>query len=182
MSELERKETFMELYRPADSAFQRFCIARTKSTDDAKDLINETLLKAYENLHTLRDNKAFLAFLFSIASNTLRKKFRRDKFWQIFYWTKAERILDSTAKTEEEIDKIILYETLKRLNPIYQEAITLHYISGYSIEEVATIQGSSMSAVKVRIMRGKQQLSKLLNQKNKNKQRNAWPIVSTIKA
>lgn len=162
MTDYDRKKLFMALYEPTHVAFQRFCRARTNSVDDAKDLASETCLRAYEDLHKLKDEKAFLAFLFGIASNILRKEYRRKKFRGLFDFSDAERIPDQWSRPELDVDTNLLYEAIQKLPRKYQEAIVLHSISGFSLEEVADIQQSSLSAVKVRVMRAKVRLGKLL--------------------
>lgn len=162
MTDQVRKETFMVLYEPVHLSFQRFCRARTNSADDAKDLIAETVLRAYERIHRLRDEKAFLAFLFGIASRIARKQYRRQKFWGIFDHRKSHTIEDKGPTPEQDLDVQILYDAIKKMPFKYQEAVVLHFISGFSLQEVAVIQDSTLSAVKLRVLRGKVKLRKLL--------------------
>jgi RNA polymerase sigma-70 factor (ECF subfamily) len=162
MTDSKRKELFMVLYEPTHDAFQRFCRARSNSADDAKDLSSETVLRAYQDLHRLRDEKAFLAFLFGIASNILKKEYRRKKFTALFEFSKAERIPDPSSNPELKTDTELLYDAIQQLPAKYQEAVVLHSISGFSLEEVAIIQHSSLSAVKIRVMRAKERLANLL--------------------
>jgi RNA polymerase sigma-70 factor (ECF subfamily) len=161
MTDEDRKQSFFILYEPVHLSFQRFCRARTSSADDAKDLIAETVLKAYEGIHRLRDEKAFLAFLFGIASRILMKQYRRQKFRGLFD-TQSQTVEDTRRTPEEELDVQFLYDAIKRLPPKYQEAVVLHSISGFSLQEVADIQGSTLSAVKVRVQRAKIKLRKIL--------------------
>lgn len=166
MTNSEKRELFMKLYDPVHEPFQRFCRARCKNTDDAKDLISEVITRAYERFDSLRDRDAFLGFLFGIASNILRKQYRREKFWGWFDVGRAETIHDSNPDGSHSTDVRHLYEAIHKLTPAYQEALVLHYISGFTLEEVASIQHSSLSAVKVRVMRGKQKLANLLGVRN----------------
>jgi RNA polymerase sigma-70 factor (ECF subfamily) len=161
MTDEVRKQTFLVLYAPVHLSFQRFCRARTRCADDAKDLIAETVLNAYEGIHRLRDEKAFLAFLFGIASRILRRKYRRQKFWG-FFDSASETLADPGPTPEQGVDTQFLYDAIKRLPLKYQEAVVLHCISGFSLQEVADIQGSTLSAVKVRIQRAKIRLRKIL--------------------
>lgn len=55
-----------------------------------------------------------------------------------------------------------LYDALNKLPLKYREAVVLHFISGFSLQEVAAIQQSTLSAVKVRVLRGKIRLRKIL--------------------
>lgn len=162
MTDPARKEKFLRLYEPVHLSFQRFCRARSRSLDDAKDLISETVLIAYEGLDTLRDEKAFLGFLFGIASRLLRKQYRRQKFWGLFDDQKSIAIQDDTKSPEQELDKQFLFEAIRKLPVKYQDTIVLHCISGLTLAEVAEVQKSTVSAVKVRVMRGRIRLKKLL--------------------
>jgi RNA polymerase sigma-70 factor, ECF subfamily len=162
MTDQVRKQTFMVLYEPVHLSFQRFCRARTNSADDAKELIAETILKAYEGIHRLRDEKAFLAFLFGIASRIMKKQYRRQKFWGFFDYGKSSTIEDKGPTPEEGLDVQFLYDAIKKLPCKYQEVVVLHFISGLSLQEVAVIQESTLSAVKLRALRGKIKLRKLL--------------------
>lgn len=152
----------MTLYEPVHLSFQRFCRARTKSADDAKDLIGETVLRAYEGIHRLKDERAFLCFLFGIASRILKKQYRRKKFWGLFDYTKSQATEDKRPSPEQDLDIRFLYEAIRKLPSKYQEAVVLHFISGFSLQEIAVIQDSTLSAVKVRVMRGKLRLGKML--------------------
>jgi RNA polymerase sigma-70 factor (ECF subfamily) len=162
MTDQLRKQTFMVLYEPVHLSFQRFCRARTNSADDAKDLIAETVLKAYEGMHHLRDEKAFLAFLFGIASRIMKKQYRRQKFWGFFDQGKSYNMEDKGSTPEQDLDAQFLYDAIKKMPFKYQEAVVLHSISGFSLQEVAVIQESTLSAVKLRVLRGKIKLRKIL--------------------
>jgi RNA polymerase sigma-70 factor (ECF subfamily) len=162
MTDEVRREKFMALYEPVHLSFQRFCRTRTDSSDNAKDLIAETVLKAFEGLHRLRDEKAFIAFLFGIASRILKKQYRRKKFWGFFDDDRSRAMEDKRPTPEQDLDVQFLNEAIRQLPLMYQEAVTLHYISGFSLHEVAAIQGSTLSAVKLRLFRGKLRLKKIL--------------------
>ena len=168
MTDQVRKQTFMVLYEPVHLSFQRFCRARANSADDAKDLIAETVLKAYEGIHRLRDEKAFLAFLFGIASRIIKKQYRRKRFWGLLDYGRSHAIEDQRPTPEQNLDVQFLYEAIHKLPLKYQEAVVLHCISGFSLQEVAAIQESTLSAVKVRVLRGKLRLKQILKIIEKN--------------
>jgi RNA polymerase sigma-70 factor (ECF subfamily) len=179
MTDQIRKQTFLSLYEPVHLSFQRFCRARTSSADDAKDLIAESVLKAYEGIHRLRDEKAFLGFLFGIASRIIKRQYRRKRFWGLFDDDKFNKIKDKASTPEQDLDAQFLYEAIARLSFRSQEAIVLHYISGFSLKEVAVIQESTLSAVKVRVLRGKLKLKRILKiiEKNPPEEKNKFSVI-----
>ncbi|NBG65769.1 RNA polymerase sigma factor [Acidiluteibacter ferrifornacis] len=147
--------TFLRLYEPVHEAFARFCHARAYGLMEAEDLISESILCALEQFHQLKEEKAFLSYLFSIATNLLNKKNRRLKFGGTYNEKSANLIKDESLDAETRLDIQVLYEALNTLPINQKEALILFEISGFSIREVCEIQKSSESAVKQRLKRGR---------------------------
>ena len=74
-----KQDYFLKLYKPIHDRFERFCRARVYGDMEFGDLMNETLLVAYEKLDTLKSEKAFLSFLFSISVRILANSHRKKK-------------------------------------------------------------------------------------------------------
>lgn len=142
-------------------SFARFCHARAYGLIEAEDLISETIVVALENFHALKNEQAFLAFLFSIASNIVNKTNRRLKFKGDFNESKSLEIQDLSIDAETRMDIKLLYQALNTLPLAQKEALILFEISGFSIKEVAQIQNSSESSVKQRLKRGRDKLSQI---------------------
>ena len=62
MSKAKQQE-FLDLYEPIHDRFERFCKARVYGNMEFQDLVNETLLVAFDKFETLKSKKAFLGFL-----------------------------------------------------------------------------------------------------------------------
>lgn len=158
-----KQQVFLSLYEPVHTQFVRFCQARAYNSYEAKDLISETVLRAYENFGKLREHQAFLYFLFGTANNVLKSKMRRKKFWGVFNLTEATQQHTGGPNPELSTDVQLLYEALEKLPEAQREAIILFEISGFALREVQQIQGVGLSAVKSRIVRGKKKLAQLLH-------------------
>lgn len=156
------QEEFLLLYESIHESFARFCHARAFGLIDPKDLISESILKALEGFHKLKNKKAFLSFMFSIAKNIINNKQRRIKFSGSYNENDALTILDDGVDAETRYDIEVLYKTLDQLPVKQREAIILFEISGFSIKEIAEIQNSGVSAVKQRLKRGRENLATLL--------------------
>jgi RNA polymerase sigma-70 factor (ECF subfamily) len=129
---------------------------------DYRDLINDTLLIAYEKFHTLSKRESFLSFLIGITiritGNQIQKK-RPERF------SSGEDLFalqDSTSGPQENADIHFLYLALSQLGEEQRECIILFEIVGFSIKEIVQIQGASESAVKQRLKRGREKLIELL--------------------
>jgi len=72
---------FMQLYKPVQHQLSAYCRVVAGSEEKAFDLIQDTLTKAFENFHTLRDTGSFKFFLIGIARNCQLKQQRRWKFF-----------------------------------------------------------------------------------------------------
>lgn len=71
-----RQSDFLRLFEPLQPNLERFVLAMTRDREMARDVTAETAMIAYERFETLRDEKAFLGFLFTIASRVCRRYHR----------------------------------------------------------------------------------------------------------
>ena len=153
---------FLALYEPVHESFARFCHARAYGLMEAEDLISETVLCALEKFDKIKNDEAFLSFLFSVATNILHKKNRRLKFRAEYHESEAFVLKDEGIDAETRLDVAILYDALNELPKAQKEALILFEISGFSQKEIAVIQHAKLSAVKQRIKRGKEALAIIL--------------------
>jgi RNA polymerase sigma-70 factor (ECF subfamily) len=68
-------------------------------------------------------------------------------------------------KTEEAEENGVL-EVLDKLSERYKAVIILHYLEGYSIDEISFMLGISASAVKMRLSRGRDLLKNLMKKED----------------
>lgn len=154
-----QQEEFLSLYESIHESFARFCQARAYGLMEPEDLISESVLKALENFNQLKEKKAFLSFMFTIARNIVNNKLRRQKFLGKYNEQHVYSIPDEGMNPETKHDVEILYQMLNELPDKQKEAIILFEISGFSIKEVADIQSAKESAVKQRLKRGRENLA-----------------------
>jgi RNA polymerase sigma-70 factor (ECF subfamily) len=149
---------FLELYQPIHSQLTRYCRAISGNTEDAKDLMNDTLLNAFENFNMIRNKSAFKSYLFSIASNLNKKRIRRLKFVSRMNPNEVNCLCELTGNPEYITDFQIIYKEILLLPAKTAETLFLFYISDMSLQEIRKIQGGSLSGVKLRIKRGREKL------------------------
>ncbi len=122
---------------------------------DIEDVLQDTLIKAYENIHTLKNTNYFETWYISILINECRRKLRRKK---------REVLMESIEHGEYYIEEYDFFQELNSIDDIYKEVIVLKYISGYTQEEIADILGIPIGTVKSRIYRGLKELRKLIKE------------------
>ncbi len=153
---------FMALYGPNHSRLSRFCRAISRDNEEAKDLLSETALHAFEHFDKLRKPESFVYYLFGMASRLHRKMTRRLKFRGIFSQEKAENIIDRSARPDDGLELQLLFDAMQKLPIEQREALTLFEISGFSLVEISEMQQCSLSAAKARISRARLKLSGML--------------------
>lgn len=156
----KKKKEFMSLYNPVHGRFERFCKARVYGEMDFRDLMQETVIVAFEKFDEIRNTDTFLNFLFGISIRILSNSNRKIKEEKLTTSIESTYNQNSTVDKKLEIDD--LYQALAKLPDNQKEALILFEISGFSIREIATLHESTEDAVKKRLSRGRQELAKLL--------------------
>ncbi len=159
----DKQEKFHRLYTPVHDKFERFCRARVYGDMDYFDLMHESVIVAYEKLDTLKNEGAFLYFLFGICVKILASSKRKKKpsYADTNEWT---HLKDPGNATDQRTEVRILHEALAVLPEDQKEALMLFEIAGFTIKEIATMQQSGESAIKQRLVRGRNKLTELLTQ------------------
>ena len=122
---------------------------------DADDLAQDTLVKAYLSLTGYQDKGRFRSWLFKIAHNTFLHHMARQRTTESI--DEARTLVSNTA-ADSSFEHQDLYMALRALPPKERSAITLFYLNGYSINDIAKITDASEGAVKTQLSRGRDKL------------------------
>ena len=155
----------MQLYRPVQHRLSAYCRVVTGSEDKAFDLMQDTLTAAFEGFNKLRDSGSFLFFLFGIARNCHLKQQRRWKLFGKQSDIKPINIEVASDSIEMQYDVELLQKSITRLTAEQREVILLFHIMGFSISDIAQNLIITEAAVKNRLVRGRENLRKLLSDK-----------------
>lgn len=166
---IRRRERFLRLLADCRKRLEDYALAMTRNVDDAHDLIAETVLRAFEGFDALRDDQAFLAYLFTIASREHQRRRRRARWFAPFDEERAERMPFRGTMPDVSVDVRLLYDAIDRLPVREREAIVLFEITGLSLKEVQAVQGGSIGSIKVRLHRARKRLARLLGVEDKGR-------------
>jgi RNA polymerase sigma-70 factor (ECF subfamily) len=186
MTHRDRQDRFLHLLKPYHDRLARFARAMTNSREEAEDLTSDTILQAYEHFEELRDEQAFLSWLFAIASRIQKRRRLRGRiFDRLTVRFGSARWSDDGSESESGVepeplsrdelapdtfvDVQYLYEALERLPAKQREALVLFEISGLSLAEIQEIQGDSLSAIKMRLARARERLRELLGEETQKR-------------
>lgn len=157
------KEAFMDLIRAVQKSL--FVIARSivKNNEDCADALQETIAKAFTNVHTLKEPAYFKTWIIRILINECNRIIRKNK--------RVYPIPYDLRKTsyKDEYEQIELFEVIDDLNEELQTMVTLFYIEDLSVKEISKVLEVSEGTVKSRLFRARKQLSELLLGKGEDK-------------
>ena len=149
-----RLEAAYEKY--ADMLY-RLALSHLNHKDDAEDVVQEVFIKYMNQTKMFKDEEHEQAWLIRVTVNAcydmLRYKNRRDH-------DALDNIVEFAAA--EEKPDIGVLKLLEQLPAKYKTVIVLYYLEGFSIEEIAFMLRLSVSAIKMRMSRGREQLKKMI--------------------
>ncbi|MEK9142397.1 MAG: sigma-70 family RNA polymerase sigma factor [Nitrospirota bacterium] len=137
---------------------------------EAEDLAQESFLTAFKALSTFRADSKFSTWLYRIAANKCKDWLRTKRPGQGPYDLDADEVLDSHV-AEHRTPEILLSQqqvaqeleqAIQRLPPLYREAFVLKHIEGLSYEEMEEILSVNGDTLKMRVYKGRLQLSREL--------------------
>jgi RNA polymerase sigma-70 factor (ECF subfamily) len=128
----------------------------------AKDLVQETFLRAWKALDQLKDEAAAKGWLLTIVRREYARTFER----KVPQFTDVDSVVlpeDSELEPDDRTEIRLLRRHILALAPKYREPLLLQTVMGYSCEEIAAELGISKSAVMTQLFRAREQLKSRLH-------------------
>jgi RNA polymerase sigma-70 factor, ECF subfamily len=150
-------QRFRRLLEPVHDRAQVFARAICRSRADGDDLFQEALLRALDKLDGLRDDAAFRYWLYRVIISVHRNRYRRA------FWRRLVPLAGEIRSPQRGADDVLgaaerARAALGVLPPEQREAIVLHDIEGWRVEDIAALHDTSISAIKSRLARGRERL------------------------
>jgi len=159
----EREERFMALLRPCYQGVERYALSLMDDRDDARDVLQDAIVIVWRKFEDLKDPSAFKSYLYTVLTNLVRRRYRRQQIFQPLTEEHSDTIEDTTPQPDVAAESQLVRDALQQLPPRAREAVILYEIEDMSVKEIAEIQRSTVSAVKVRLFRARKQLMKILH-------------------
>ena len=156
------------------SILQAYALHLTMNSENAKDLLQETYLKAYRFWDNYDTGTNIKAWLYCIMKNSYINLYRKEKNepkkvqyeeWHLPYNTIQETSFEQKHFAETTSDEIFGDEiagSIESLKDSFRNIIILSDVEGRTYEEIANIVGCPIGTVRSRLHRGRKQLRKKL--------------------
>lgn len=155
------RKQFISRVEATQKAFRRFLVALCcGDTALADDVAQESYIKAYLSCDSLSNLDKFNAWIFKIGYNTFINHKRGER---LTVGIENAKELTTHDRADSSFAYQDLYEALNRIPVKERSSVLLFYMQGYSIKEIAEIQGASQDAVKQHLSRGRTHLRGLLS-------------------
>lgn len=154
------EQAFYDLIEPLQDQLYRIAYVYVQNEDDAVDIFQQSIIRAYEALPKLKERKYFSTWLTRIVINCSKTYIKKQMHTQL---TEPQAFDLYAAQQhdhlEEEID---LWQAITKLEEKYKTALLLRFYQDYSVREIAYILDLPEGTVKTNIRRGLQRLRQLL--------------------
>jgi RNA polymerase sigma-70 factor (ECF subfamily) len=156
-----------ELIERHQGRVYRFGLKMCRDPEDAKDVLQDTLIAAARSIRDFRGASSFSTWLYTIARSYCIKRRRRSRFAPAREESlearepglEARQVMDSSRAPDEELAGRQVEGALERaiaaLDPKYREVLILRDMEGLSAPEVGEIMGLTVEAVKSRLHRAR---------------------------
>ncbi len=143
------------------------CIRLLNNKPEAEDVLQESFVEAFRNLHAFENRTSFGGWLKQICVNRSINQLKKRKI----NWVDIEKLdINNTAIESQSAHEDLEWKVdsvknaIKRLPDGYRTVVSLYLLEGYDHEEIAEILQVAQSTTRTQFTRGKQKLIQLLKE------------------
>lgn len=157
-------DAYGRLVQRHQASLYRYALGMVSSADAAADIVQDSLVRAFTRLESCSDPDRFGAWTFRILRNAcldyLKNRRRRDVSLE------EDALFTSDDDPLREVERAELGSAigaaLTSLPAPQRDAFLMKHVDDLSYDEMSVITGSSVSALKMRVMRAREALHSLL--------------------
>jgi RNA polymerase sigma-70 factor, ECF subfamily len=153
---------FESLYRAHSPAILALCRRMTPDEREARELVQDAFVRAWERLPSFRGESAIGTWLHRLAVNVVLNRFRIDRRRELAPLTDdltAPRVAGSALGADDRID---LNAAIAQLPTGARTVFVLHDLYGYSHDEIAELTGTAAGTARAQLWRARRTLLSLL--------------------
>ena len=152
------------LYQQFSKAMFHICLRMSKNRNAAEDILQDSFIIAFKNLHQLKEASQFAGWLKRIVVNECIRQTKQN--WQ---WQDWEEEFDQFSNEQETewwklVNIEMVYQQIKSLPEGCKQIFNLYVFEDYSHKEIAVMLSISESTSKSQYHRARQLLKEKINQ------------------
>lgn len=162
-----KQKRYEALVHALHTDIYRYAYWLVKDKAVAEDIVQETFLRAWKSLDSLKDEKAAKSWLITILRRENARRFERKQFDLVDMDDVS--LPDDSHSNETEIEHRELRRLMSGLSEEYREPLILQIMFGYSGDEIAVQLDLNKNTVMTRLFRARNQLKEALEKANDSK-------------
>jgi RNA polymerase sigma-70 factor (ECF subfamily) len=159
-------EAWNTLFKRYQLPLYTYVVELLRDEQTSLDLVQETFINAARYIYGLRQDEKFGSWLFGIAHQKCIQRWRKKHLEEVSieesegdFPDESDNPEDLLIRKEQEVE---FMKCLNELAPPHRSVLLLHFIEGFSLEEIAGVTEASIGTVKSRLHYAKKSLRKRL--------------------
>ncbi len=148
----------------------RYAYWKCRDREQAEELVQETYLRAWKAIASLRDAGAAKSWLFTIFRREYARQFERKRV-EMQDVEDIGELPNANATYDTSTEAFVLRRALATLSDDYREPLVLQVLGGFSCDEIAEVLEISTSAVMTRLFRARKQMREWLSEDESKSQK-----------
>ena len=165
---IPKRKSFEELVQAYSKDLYRYGYWLSGDSGIAEDLVQETMMRAWRSIDSLKDPAAAKSWLFTILRRENYRRFKKKSAQLEVASIDDDQVSAHLIKDDglSYMDNLAKRQALHKMPRTYSEPLVLQVLGGYSCDEIAQIIDIKPGAVMTRICRAKKRLRYILKQDN----------------
>ena len=143
------------------------CLKLERDEMKAEELYQETWIRVLKGINSFDHHLAFYPWLTKVCVNTYRSMLKKRAFENLFldFRTNEHKdyVLENIQNSEEEIERDVLLEGMKKMDYKKRLIVVLHYYDGYTITEISKLASIKEGTVISRLYAAREELRRELS-------------------
>ncbi|MEZ3435266.1 MAG: sigma-70 family RNA polymerase sigma factor [Lachnospiraceae bacterium] len=152
-------DAYGELIREYQDYLYKTAYLYVKNEETALDAVGTAVLKAYLQIHTLRNPEYFKTWITRILINAAY-----DEQKKLICHSELPEIIEDSHEEISLEEKYDINTAVTRLSEKYRTVIILKYFNEFSVKEIADIMGAPEGSVKAYLSRARDELRRILKE------------------
>ena len=157
-----READFETAYDKYADMLYRLALSHLNNSEDAQDVVHDVFVKYMSTPKLLTGGEHERAWFVRVTVNQCHDFLRKKKYRN---HADLDEIIEMPKQEQEKLPDIV--GMVSKLPEKYKSVVILHYLEGYSVDEVAKMLRISASAVKMRLSRGREMLKNILEKEER---------------